>query len=150
MYNTTQIRRLGFWQAAAVECLLRLGTSRGKMPEIILQEIVAALNVSHSAALRLGKAPTLTRKYSGRGPDGCERLVALAQCQLSTSLAGGTGTTATIAAAYAVAGERNLFLRRGSFSFDHLSLITRNNDVPLRTTSTKVALQLLTLVVAKG
>lgn len=60
MYNTTQIRRLGFWQAAAAECLLRLGTSRGKMPEIILQEIVAALNVSHSAALRLGKAPTLT------------------------------------------------------------------------------------------
>ena len=69
MYNTTQIRRLGFWQAAAAECLLRLGTSRGKMPEIILHEIVAALNVSHSAALRLGKAPTLTRKYSGRGPD---------------------------------------------------------------------------------
>ena len=109
MYNTTQIRRLGFRQAAAAECLLRLGTYRGKMPEIILQEIVAALNVSRSAALRLGKFPTLTRKYSGRGPDASGWWHS--HCQLSTSLAGGTGTTATIAAAYAVAGERNIFLR---------------------------------------
>ena len=73
--------------------------------------------------------------------------MALAQCQLSTSLAGGTGTTATIAAAYAVAGERNLFLRRAVFLlFRSLSFIKRNNDVLYapHTTSTKATLQLLT------